>query len=962
MKIRAYILLFLLLAVGLLSGRAQAAILYVDLNSSNATPPYASWSTAATSIQDAVDAAVDGDQIWVTDGNYQTGGRVADGAMTNRVAITKSITVRSVNGPAVTIISGYQVPGGALGDASIRCALLKNGAVLSGFTLTNGASRSDFAQAFLDRQGGGALSPDNSGVLTNCILTGNVGLLGGGAVLCTMNDCIITNNYAWEYGGGVNGCTVSNCVISGNTSSQGGGAVASTLIRCVVNGNSAGSGGGATSCDLENCRAMGNSAYDGGGAQTSSLNNCVLSGNSAVNLGGGAHSSIISHCTIVGNFAGYGGGTATCPMDNSIIYYNQAVYGTNDYNSTCDFCCMTPLPSDGANNFTMEPQLADAFHLSATSPCRGAGTAGSASGTDIDGEIWASTPSIGCDEFQAGSITGPLSVLLQADLTNVAVGYTVNLTATMTGHGSHNRWDFGDGTFLTNSIYAAHSWAAAGNYSVVMTVFNDSNPGGVSATQLVHVVDGNYYVAIRNATPAAPYTTWATAATNIQDAIDAAATGGTVHVSNGVYQTGGRVVYSLLTNRVALIKPLLLKSVNGPAVTIIQGYQMPVDITGDAAVRCVYITNGAVISGFTISNGSTRTLNCECYDGGTFRGGGVWCESAVAVVTNCVITGCAASDSGAGVFGGTLYNCQLLGNHADDTQSGYGGGAESATLNNCELSGNSANAIGGGADNCWLNNCIVFNNTTPGNGGGACGCTVNNCVVVGNYAGNAYGGAGFCTVSSSIVVSNASPSGPNYGGSLLDHCCTTPMPDSGLGNITNDPAFINFAGGNYRLQANSPCINGGNNLVITNNTDYDGNVRVVGWTVDIGAFEFQSPTTLLSYAWAQQYGLPTDGSADFLDTDHDGMNNWQEWKAGTNPTDATSVLKMLPPIVISGGVTITWQSVSNVTYYLQRSSNLAVHPAFSTLQSNIVGQAVSTSYNDPVGTNSGFYFYRVGVQ
>ena len=120
---------------------ALAGTLYVDLNSANPQSPFADWSTAATNIQDAVDAAAASDTIVVTNGIYATGGRTMSDTTTNRLAINKVVTVVSVNGPQFTVIKGYQVPGTTNGIAAVRCVSLAAGASLSGFTLANGATR-----------------------------------------------------------------------------------------------------------------------------------------------------------------------------------------------------------------------------------------------------------------------------------------------------------------------------------------------------------------------------------------------------------------------------------------------------------------------------------------------------------------------------------------------------------------------------------------------------------------------------------------------------------------------------------------------------------------------------------------------------------------------------------------------------------------------------------------------------
>ena len=181
-----------------------------------------------------------------------------------------------------------------------------------------------------------------------------------------------------------------------------------------------------------------------------------------------------------------------------------------------------------------------------------------------------------------------------------------------------------------------------------------------------------------------------------------------------------------------------------------------------------------------------------------------------------------------------------------------------------------------------------------------------------------------------------------------------------MGNITNDPAFVNLAADNYRLQTNSPCINTGKSAN-SGSVDLDGRQRFVG-PIDIGVYEFIGPGMGEFIGWLQQYGLPTDGSVDTVDSDGDHLNNQQEWIAGTNPTNAASVLQLAPPVNAVSGLAVTWQSMSGITYYLQGSTNLSASPAFTSIQSNLVGQAGSTSYTDTAATNGGPYFYRVGVQ
>lgn len=446
------------------------------------------------------------------------------------------------------------------------------------------------------------------------------------------------------------------------------------------------------------------------------------------------------------------------------------------------------------------------------------------------------------------------------------------------------------------------------------------------------------YVNVNNATPGTPYTDWATAANVIQDAIDVASAGDEIIVTNGVYQTGGAVVAGL-SNRVAITRALTLRSINGPLVTIIRG-EHPTNLS---ALRCVYLTNGAQLVGFTLTDGSTSRR------GGDLRypplqGGGAWCESQNAVISNCVVIGNSAA-TGGGTWRGTLHNCELINNVGGGTSGwvGEGGGAASAVLNNCLVRGN-----------------------ISGIGGGASGSVLNNCTVVENYAWNAFtpfagSGASSSALNNCVVYFNGNLPGSEHVDCLIRYSCTPLLPTDGVYNITNAPLFVDAIAGDFRLQANAPCINAGRNAYAPVGFDLNGHARIAGGTVDIGAYEFQSPESVLSYAWLRQYGLPTDGTVDSTDGDGDGMDTLQEWRAGTDPFDAQSVLRLLRPAGLLGELLVSWQSVSNRTYFLERSTHLTEH-RFGTVASNIFGQPGATVYADTNMPPAGQSFYRVGVE
>ena len=69
--------------------------------------------------------------------------------------------------------------------------------------------------------------------------------------------------------------------------------------------------------------------------------------------------------------------------------------------------------------------------------------------------------------------------------------------------------------------------------------------------------------------------------------------------------------------------------------------------------------------------------------------------------------------------------------------------------------------------------------------------------------------------------------------------------------------------------------------------------------------------------WETGHGLAANNAADrSLDKDGDGMLNWQEYVAGTDPTDPNSYLK-IESITAEAVATLTFRAVSNQTYTVE---------------------------------------------
>jgi hypothetical protein len=345
-------------------------ILLVSSGISRADTHYVS---AGQSIQDAINAASNGDQIEVAPGTYNETINFNG----------KSVRLYSSGGANVTVINGtgyYHV---------VQCVSGEDAdTILDGFTITGGNSQYS--------QGGGMFNSSSSPTVTNCKFSGNNARDGGG--MC---------NYQGS------SPAVTNCTFSGNMGYLGGGMCNDqssnpTVTGCIFLSNTATLHGGGihnehSDPNVTNCIFQGNTAFAHGGGMMNNygslsyIANCIFSGNTAKEWGGGicnvGVTRYIINCTFSGNTAAAGGAinnnNSSANVLNSILWgdVNEIV---NNSGSVAVTYSDVQGGFAGAGNINADPCFVNVasgdFRLKSRSPCIDKGNnSGVTAATDLDG-------------------------------------------------------------------------------------------------------------------------------------------------------------------------------------------------------------------------------------------------------------------------------------------------------------------------------------------------------------------------------------------------------------------------------------------------------------------------------------------------------------------------------------------------------------------------------------------------
>ena len=681
--------------------------------------------------------------------------------------------------------------------------------------------------------------------------------------------------------GTVENCSITNCVTNnGRFNGAGIYMKSGSVCNCFINDNMASSSGGNNKEGggiymegglVENCTISSNYACYGRGGSGSgngggvrikggTLRSSLVVGNLAHGEGSGVNASgdtsVVENCTVVKNdnltrtsTSGlYASGKTV--VRNTIVRYNRNTAGEanvyRDSTATFDRVCTTDEAGE-TGVIAAAPVFADAeggdWRLTYCSCVdAGADMPWMAGATDLDGaaRIAGEHVDIGCYEFVATGLACSFNVTTDGVLDEAQATFAGSVIGAAPEAVTFS-WTIVDsaGNKTERSGLGLKDFTlplTKGAYTVTLAVTDGVNSVSVTRTDAVRVFATNLYVSPTGANTL-PYGDFATAATNLLDALAFAADGSTVHLSDGIHRVSDKIV---LTKAVTLTH---------------EGDREACIVTGNTGGSLVVLDNAeAHLEGLDLCGQYPRlvfnaTLDqrpVSAYD--TTHGVQIVSGGSV---SNCVVESCRTTDHGAGVYmsAGTVVDTVIRGNYAYSTGGGGASGAgifmDGGLVDRCIITNNLAwygsGAQGGGAyvkgGGTLRNTLVAYNYGSNAGGVWVSGASkLENCTVFGNSSGKE-GSAGGVEMGDEkgLAVNTIVWQNTNTVDGVVRE---TAGEDAQFDTCwKQDPLFLPH-GKPFRLRTASPCRDAAKTLDwMGGSVDIYGNPRIRCQKPDIGATE-----------------------------------------------------------------------------------------------------------------------------
>ena len=264
------------------------------------------------------------------------------------------------------------------------------------------------------------------------------------------------------------------------------------------------------------------------------------------------------------------------------------------------------------------------------------------------------------------------------------------------------------------------------------------------------------------------------------------------------------------------------------------------------------LTSNSTLMGVTLANN---------YDVDYSTYGAIRCEGDSLRIINCVITGSLC---------GGIY-------------AGYEGNA--IEVSGCRITQCATNGIYIGAGDLTLANSVICGNT----GQGICMSNGRTASILGSTIANNGNGTGLYGLTAAVVRNSViwEPTAFDFGYQQMDATYSVfrnSVP--GTGNLSIDPKVRSDG----HLRSDSPCRNAGDPTYTApaGQQDIDGEARVAGGRVDIGADEFADvDADGLPDWWEVKYFGSTTAGDPAGDPDNDSLTNLEEYNRSTHPLQAS---------------------------------------------------------------------------